>query len=100
MIDKDVLQVAKMAEALKEKEKDENFKRAVKIILIIVGAVTIVAGIGYVIYKFLNREEDYDFYDDLDNYYDEDDEDDIEIEDEEEESEEEEANGEEAPAEA
>lgn len=97
MIDKDVLQVAKVAEALKEKEKDEDFKRAIKIILIIVGAVTIVAGIGYVIYKFLNREEDYDFYDDLDNYYDEDDED-IEIEDEEEEAEEEAK--EEAPAEA
>ena len=71
----EVLQLSKIGAYIKEKSEDEQVKKTVKIILICVGALTIIAAAAYVVYRILNRYDDeYDLYDDLDYYYDEDDE--------------------------
>lgn len=68
----DVIQLTKLNELMKKGERNEKVAKTVKIILICVGAFTVLAAIGYVIYKMLGRRcDDYDLYDDLDNYYDE-----------------------------
>lgn len=68
----EVIQLTKLNELMKKGEKNEKLGKTVKLILICIGAFTLLAGIGYLIYKLLGRRtDDYDLYDDLDNYYDE-----------------------------
>ena len=67
----DMLQLSKITDMIKTKQKDEKFLKTLKIILICIGAVTLILGAAYVIYRLMNRYDDeYDLYDDLDNYYD------------------------------
>lgn len=64
--------------------KKEDNKKTVTIVLCCIGALVLV-GVGlFVAYKlFFSKEDDYDLYDDLDYYYDDDDdEDDIDAYDE------------------
>jgi len=69
----EVLQLSKLNNFIKEKSEDEQVRKTVKIILICVGVVAIAAVAAYVVYRLLNRyDDDYDLYDDLDYYYDED----------------------------
>ena len=69
----EVLQLSKITDLIKEKKKDEKAVRTLKIILICIGALTVVCAAAYVLYRIFNRyDDDYDLYDDLDNYYDDD----------------------------
>ena len=71
----EILQLSKIGSYLKEKSEDEQIKKTVKIVLICVGAIALAAAAAYAIYRLLHRyDDDYDLYDDLDYYYDEDEE--------------------------
>lgn len=76
----DVVQLTKLNELMKKEGRNETVAKIVKIVLICTGAFVILAGIGFLVYKFLGRRTDeYDLYDDLDNYYDETDHYDIDL---------------------
>ncbi len=67
----DALQLSKIYSYFKEKSEDEKVKKTVKIILICVGAVTVLAAAAYVLYRLMHKYDDNDdLYDDLDYYYD------------------------------
>ena len=77
----DVIQLTKINEIMKKTESNEKVGKIVKIVLICTGVFAILAGVGYLIYKYMGRQtDDYDLYDDLDNYYDEADHYDVEVE--------------------
>ncbi len=68
----DVIQLTKFNDLMKKNESNEKIGKAVKIVLICVGAFALLVGVGCLIYKLMGkRTDDYDLYDDLDNYYDE-----------------------------
>ncbi len=68
----EVIQLTKLNELMKKGERNEKVGKIVKIVLICTGAFALLAGIGFLVYKLLDRRtDDYDLYDDLDNYYDE-----------------------------
>lgn len=69
----DLLQLSKVSEMINTKKNDEKLVKTVKIVLICIGALTVLLGAGYLVYRLLNRcDDEYDLYDDLDNYYDDD----------------------------
>jgi len=68
----EIIQLSKIGNFLKEKSEDEQLKKTLKIVLICVGAVVLLAAAAYAVYRILHRYDDeYDLYDDLDYYYDE-----------------------------
>lgn len=72
----DVIGVSKINEFLKKKEDDDKRKDTLIWVLAILGTVAAIAGIAYLVYKFVanNAEEDYeDFDEDFDDdFFDED----------------------------
>ena len=69
----DIIQLSKISNFIKEKSEDEQLKKTLKLVLICVGAVVLLAAAAYAVYRILHRYDDeYDLYDDLDYYYDED----------------------------
>jgi len=71
----EMLQLSKLSDFIKEKRADEKLQKKIKIVLICIGALTIICAAAYVVYRIMNRyDDDYDLYDDLDNYYEEDEE--------------------------
>ena len=69
---KDFIKLTKIAELVKKQEAEENEKKTLVIVLCVLGAITLIAGIAYAIWRVRGRfDNDYDLYDDLDNYYDE-----------------------------
>ena len=71
----EMLQLSKLTDYIKEKKEDEKLQKKIRVILICIGALTIVCAAAYVVYRLMNRyDDDYDLYDDLDNYYEEDEE--------------------------
>lgn len=68
----EIIEATKIAEVINAKKEDEKFKNILRIVLICAGAFVILAAAGFVVYKLVSRKDDYDFYDDLDNYYEED----------------------------
>ncbi len=75
----EVLQLSKLNTFIKEKTENEQVRKTIKVVLIITGIVAIAAVAAYVVYRVLNRYDDeYDLYDDLDYYYDEDEDDPVE----------------------
>ncbi len=74
----ELVQLSKLNELLKKQQKKENCNKVVKILLFCAIGIVALAGIGYAVYKFFGKKtDDYDLYDDLDNYYEEDDECDV-----------------------
>ncbi len=68
----DAIQLTKLNEIMKKKESNAKAGKALKIVLICTGVIAILAVVGFVLVRvFGRREDDYDLYDDLDNYYDE-----------------------------
>lgn len=69
----ELINASQINELLKKKEKEEQSKQAIKITLIVIGALTLVAGIAYAIYYFFATDyiEDYEdeFEDDLDDEF-------------------------------
>lgn len=65
----DLLEMAKVTDIMSKKEKEDN-----KIVwaLAIIGAVAAVAGIAYVVYKYLTPDYMEDFDEDFDDDFDED----------------------------
>jgi len=71
----EMLQLSKITDFIKGKKEDEKLQKKIRIILICIGALTLVCVAAYVVYRLMNRyDDDYDLYDDLDNYYEEDEE--------------------------
>lgn len=69
----ELMQLSKLTALIKKEEKKERCKKTTKVLLIICGAILAIAGVGYFLYKkFGNKTDDYDLYDDLDNYYEDD----------------------------
>lgn len=75
-MDKDYkVQMAKFNEFLKK----EDTKKTIKIVVICLGAILLIAAAGYIVYKhFFAKDDEYDLYDELDFYYEDDEEDDFE----------------------
>ena len=70
----DIIQVTKLNELLTKRQNRESNKKALTIILCCLGGLLVLSAIGYVVYRFfVCRDDEYDLYDDLDNYYDDDD---------------------------
>lgn len=68
----EVIRLSKLNGIIKKGERKGKVCKVIRIILICTGALAILTGIGFLVYKFLGRHtDDYDLYDDLDNYYDE-----------------------------
>lgn len=67
-----------MALLQKQEKEEEKCKNTVMWVLAIIGAVVVVAGIAYAVYRFFTPDylEDFedDFEDDFDNYFDDEDE--------------------------
>ena len=76
IMDKDYkVQMAKFNEFLKK----EDTKKTIKIVVICLGAILLIAAAGYIVYKhFFAKDDEYDLYDELDFYYEDDEEDDFE----------------------
>lgn len=69
----ELMQLSKLSALIKREEKKAKCKKTAKVILIILGAILAVVGAGYFLYtKFGKKTDDYDLYDDLDNYYEDD----------------------------
>jgi len=69
----ELMQLSKLNEMIKREQKREKCRKTTKVLLIIFGSILAVAGLGYFLYKkFGNKTDDYDLYDDLDNYYEDD----------------------------
>ncbi len=68
---KNILGAARVANLLKK--SDEKEKNILIIVLAVIGAIAVIGGIVYAIWRIRERqyEDDYDLYDDLDYYYDE-----------------------------
>lgn len=80
----EIIQASKLSELVKKDQEKKDRHKAVKIALCCIGGLIILGAIAYAVYSYFRcREEEYDLYDDLDNYYEEDDIDDAEILDEE-----------------
>ncbi len=70
----DIIQISKLGSMIAKDEKTAKRSKALVVILAVIGAVVVLGGIGYAIYRLLHRFDDnYDLYDDLDYYYDDDD---------------------------
>ncbi|MBR5930762.1 MAG: hypothetical protein IKZ95_01915 [Lachnospiraceae bacterium] len=66
----ELVQLSKLNDLIKKEEEKEDCRKTWKIVLICLGAVALLAGIGYTLYRLFARQtDDYDLYDDLDNYY-------------------------------
>lgn len=69
---KDWIKLTKIAELVKKEEAEENEKKTLILVLCILGAITLAAGLVYAVWRVRSRfDKDYDLYDDLDSYYDE-----------------------------
>ena len=78
----DIIQVTKLNELLTKRQNRESSKKASIILLCCLGGLLVLSAIGYAVYRFfVCRDDEYDLYDDLDNYYDDDDTDDAKEED-------------------
>lgn len=68
----DIIQLSKISEMIKKDDEERKISKFATILLICAGAVVVLTGVGFLLYKLLGkRTDDYDLYDDLDNYYDE-----------------------------
>jgi hypothetical protein len=70
----ELMNVAKLNDFLKKKEEEDSKKNTLMWVFALVGAVVCVAGIAYLVYKFINNnQDDYDdFEDDFeDDFFDE-----------------------------
>ena len=68
----DAIQLTKINEMIKKKDSDAKAGKVLKVILICTGVLAIAVAIGFILVRVMGRrEDDYDLYDDLDNYYDE-----------------------------
>ena len=68
----DAIQLTKINEIMKKKECNAKVGKVLKIVLICTGVLAILAIVGFILVRVMGkREDDYDLYDDLDNYYDE-----------------------------
>ena len=55
--------------------KKENTKKTIKIVAVCLGVLLLIAAAGYIVYKrFFAKDDEYDLYDELDFYYEDDDE--------------------------
>ncbi len=74
----DLLNTVKAVDLLKKKdeepETDKKCKGCIKWILIIIGAVAVIAGIAYAVYKFFAPDYLEDFEDDFDDDFEDDEE--------------------------
>ena len=70
----ELMNAAKLNDFLKKKEEEESKKNTLMWVFALVGAVACVVGIAYLVYKFINNnQDDYDdFEDDFeDDFFDE-----------------------------
>ena len=79
----EIVSTIKAGELFKKKEEIEAVEEkkctnTIKWVLIIVGAVTVIAGIAYAVYRYLTPDYLEDFEDDFDDDFEDDDDDDKE----------------------
>ena len=63
----ELIQASKLNELLNKKEKEEKKKSAWVWVLVVVGAVAVIAGIAYAVYRFLTPDYLEDFDEEEDN---------------------------------
>ena len=64
----EIMNVAKLNELLRRRDPMEKRKSKLTCLLAIVGAVTLIAGIAYAVYRYMNPDYLDDFDDEFDDY--------------------------------